>query len=284
MFIIIFILALLLTACSPAATQPQQSPQSPAPTEQIVQATQAPRPEITDFSSYSSLSTKSVNWGLKKVKNSEPEIPLGEQSLLENYDSYYMDKTKPKALYLTFDEGYENGYTSQILDVLSECEVPAAFFVTGPYVKTESDLVTRMVDEGHIVGNHTVHHPNMSKLTPNEVASELNSLDQSFFDLTGVHMSYMRPPEGSYSQQVLAVAQDLGYKTIFWSFAYKDWDPNNQKGTEYAFNEVTSYLHEGAILLLHAVSKDNANALKDIITYARSQGYEFRSLDQLNQP
>ncbi len=284
MFAAILIITILIAACAPIS---QPSPEPPLPTNTPVSATPQPTAvpaDTIDYSLYSSLSDKSVSWGLRKIKNSEPEIPLGEQSLLENYDSYYMDKTRPKALYLTFDEGYENGYTAQILDILKECSVPAAFFVTGPYIKTEAELVKRMVAEGHIVGNHTVHHPNLAYLSPEEAANELCELDDSFFELTGEHMQYMRPPEGTYSQQTLALAQDLGYKTIFWSFAYKDWDPSRQKGAAHAFSEVTPYLHDGAILLLHAVSADNAGALRDIIEYARSEGYEFRSLDQLNQP
>lgn len=281
MFAAIFIIAILIAACAPLS-QPAPNAPTPSPTLSSPAPTAVGADSI-DYSLYSSLSAKSVSWGLRKIKNSEPEIPLGEQSLLENYDSYYMDKTRPKALYLTFDEGYENGYTSQILDVLKECQVPAAFFVTGPYIKTEQELVKRMVAEGHIVGNHTVNHPNLASLPPQEAAEELCALDDSFFELTGEHMRYMRPPEGTYSQQTLALAQDLGYKTIFWSFAYKDWDPSRQKGAAHAFSEVTPYLHDGAILLLHAVSSDNAGALQDIIEYARAEGYEFRSLDQLEQ-
>ena len=154
--------------------------------------------------------------------------------------------------------------------------------VTGPYIETERELVERMISEGHIVGNHTVHHPNLPKLSSAEkMAEELCSLNEKFLTQYGVPMKYMRPPEGEYSERLLKVANTLGYKTILWSFAYKDWDPKQQRGSAYAFNQVTPYLHDGAILLLHAVSKDNADALEDIINYAKNLGYEFKSLDNL---
>jgi peptidoglycan-N-acetylmuramic acid deacetylase len=239
-------------------------------------------PSVIQEDTYSSLSNKGSGWGFKRIKGSEPEIFDSTKELFKKYDTYYMDQTKPKALYLTFDEGYENGYTGQILDTLKKCNVPAAFFITEPYLRQEQDLIRRMLDEGHTVGNHTVHHPNMPRLgSAKKVEEELSTLNAQFKEVYGQDMKYMRPPEGEYSEKVLAVAKDLGYKTIFWSFAYRDWDPNNQKSADYAFEQVTPYLHDGAILLLHAVSRDNAQALERIINYAKEQGYEFRSLDQL---
>jgi peptidoglycan-N-acetylmuramic acid deacetylase len=194
-----------------------------------------------------------------------------------------MDSSKPKALYLTFDEGYENGYTASILDTLKKCGVPAAFFITGPYAKTETELVQRMIDEGHTLGNHTVNHPNLPKLSSSEkMIKELDDLNSIVTEKYGVEMKYMRPPEGEWSERLLAAAQSAGYKTILWSFAYRDWDTKTQKGADYAFEQVTPYLHNGAILLLHAVSSDNAAALERIIEYAKSEGYEFRSLDELH--
>ena len=155
--------------------------------------------------------------------------------------------------------------------------------MTGPYIEREEDLVRRMLDEGHIVGNHTVHHPNLPKLSGAEnMASELIALNEKFLTLYGTEMKYMRPPEGEYSERLLAVASALGYKTVFWSFAYKDWDMKNQKGAEYAYKEITPYLHDGAIILLHAVSKDNADSLENVINYAKESGYEFKSLDELS--
>lgn len=139
-----------------------------------------------------------------------------------------------------------------------------------------------MIAEGHILGNHTVHHPNLPKLADAEqIAAELNEMNALVLDMYGCEMKYMRPPEGEYSERVLAVAKDLGFKTVLWSFAYRDWDVNAQKGREYAVNEVVPYFHNGAVLLLHAVSKDNAEALGEIIDKARADGYEFASLDEI---
>ncbi len=231
---------------------------------------------------YSSISNKSSGWGLKKVKNSEPEVTETQKSDLEEYNAFYMDNSRPKKLYLTFDEGYENGYTSSILDTLKEKQVTAAFFITGPYAKNEEELVRRMIDEGHIVGNHTVNHPNLPKLdSAQAMIKELTQMNDMVKTMYDYDMKYMRPPEGEYSKRVLAVSRDLGFRTVFWSFAYKDWEADSQKGKDYAFSQVTEYLHDGAVLLLHAVSADNAQALGDIIDYARQQGYEFASLDEV---
>lgn len=231
---------------------------------------------------YDTIDNKSSGWGFKKIKNSEPDIPKStEDELIEN-GAYYIDPERPKVMYLTFDEGYENGYTAKILDVLREKQVPAAFFITGPYAKKETELVKRMIDEGHIVGNHTQNHPNMPKLaTYDAISSELLELNKTVKELYNYDMKYMRPPEGEYSKRVLAIARDVGFRTVLWSFAYKDWDIKNQKGKEYAISEVTPYFHDGAILLLHAVSSDNADALAEIIDSARSKGYEFASLDNI---
>ncbi len=236
----------------------------------------------TSESGYEALDNKAIGWGIKKVKNEEPEIPAQQQELLMQYNSFYMDKTKPKKLYLTFDEGYENGYTSKILDTLKEKNVPAAFFITAPYAKEQTELINRMINEGHIVGNHTINHPNLPKLgAVDKITEELVGMNNLVKELYNYEMKYMRPPEGEYSQKVLSIANDLGFKTVLWSFAYKDWDTNSQNGKDYAISQVTPYLHDGAILLLHAVSKDNADALGEIIDFARSNGYEFASLDEI---
>ncbi len=222
-----------------------------------------------------------IGWGLKKVENSAPEVPQSWQNLLKKYNGYYLGNTTKKVMYLTFDEGYENGYTSKILDVLKKTNTPAAFFVTGPYIKNEGELVKRMVDEGHIVGNHTVNHPSMPDIDDGKIKSEINELDKMYYDLTGGHMSFLRPPKGEFSERTLALTNDMGYKNIFWSVAYADWDVNSQRGAEYAVSKVCSQFHNGAIILLHAVSKDNADALEQIINTAKEQGYTFLSLEDL---
>lgn len=237
---------------------------------------------VSDADFYA-IDNTSHGWGFKKTKGKEPEISQKTVDILRKYNSFYIDEKREKVLYLTFDEGYENGYTGQILDILKKYDVPAAFFVTGPYLEKEQELVERMLADGHIVGNHTVHHPNLPKMvSAKAMTAELCSLNEKFASMYGGNMKYMRPPEGEYSERLLAVADTLGYKTVFWSFAYKDWDPSQQKGAVYAFEQITPYLHSGAILLLHAVSKDNADALEKIIQYAQEQGYRFNKLDELS--
>lgn len=231
---------------------------------------------------YENIDNTGSGWGLKKVKGDEPEVLQKQKDVLKKYDALYMDMNKPKKLYLTFDEGYENGYTAQILDILKEKSVPAAFFITGPYADKERELVRRMIDDGHIVGNHTVNHPNLPKLqTAEKISEELAAMNKKVSDIYSYDMKYMRPPEGEYSERVLAVARDMGFRTVFWSFAYRDWEVDKQRGSAYAFSRVSEYIHDGAILLLHAVSKDNTEALPDIIDYARAIGYEFSSLDEI---
>ena len=228
---------------------------------------------------YQSLPNKKYGWGLKKNKQAPPDVPKDTVSLLEKYGAVYMD-SEPRSLYLTFDEGYENGYTAEILDVLKAEEVPACFFVTGPYIKKEPELVKRMVNEGHIVGNHTVNHPSMPEVKDSEeLKNEIVGLANSFRELTGEEMHYFRPPMGEYSERTLAITQDLGYTTVFWSFAYKDWDVKTQKGTEYAYQQIMDGVHDGAVLLLHAVSEDNAHALGNVIRDLKSRGYRFKSLE-----
>ncbi len=229
-----------------------------------------------------SLPNDNYGWGFVKRKGSAPEFTKGQMDMMEKYSCIYFENTEEKNLYLTFDEGYENGYTGAILDTLKEKGVPATFFITGPYLSKNYDLIKRMLDEGHIVGNHTVNHPNMpSKGTASAMQEEILNLDLKFYETFGSHMSYFRPPEGAYSERSLSATNALGYRTVLWSFAYKDWETNNQKGADYAFDSVIPYLYPGCVLLLHAVSSDNTEALGRIIDEARSQGYTFKSLDEL---
>lgn len=239
--------------------------------------------EGQNISDYGSLSGEGMGWGFVKKKGKAPDISGKEREIMSKYDCYYIDENAGRTMYLTFDEGYENGYTSKILDVLQKTQTPAAFFVTGPYLENQTELVKRMIDDGHIVGNHTVNHPNLPKQSVETVQKELCDLNKMCEEMYGVTMQYMRPPEGEWSERVLAVSRDMGYKTILWSFAYKDWDINAQQGKMHAFKEVTPYFHDGAILLLHAVSSDNADALEDIINCAKEQGYMFKSLDEIGK-
>lgn len=237
---------------------------------------------VTTGSDYSRIENKGYGWGLKKIQNSAPEVPKYICDMLNEHNGVYMGNPEEKKIYLTFDEGYENGYTVKILDTLKEKNVPAAFFVTGDYLERSEELVERMVLEGHIVGNHTIGHKNLHKLSSAEdISAEISALEEKFKAKFDAPMKYMRPPEGEYSRRVLAVAEDMGYKTVFWSFAYKDWIANDVKGGDYAVGQIMPYLHNGMIILLHAVSPDNAEALPIIIDKAREMGYEFASLDEL---
>lgn len=268
---------------TPIVKTTQEPTATPTPTpESTPEVTVTPESTPVPVGSIAALDNTGSGWGFVKIKGSKPSIPKKTQELFQKYDTYYMDPREEKVLYLTFDEGYENGFTAPILDTLKKCEVPAAFFITGSYFDREQGLVKRMVEEGHIVGNHTENHPNLHKLSdPEKMRAELTELDDKFYNMFGQHMKYMRPPEGEYSERVLALAKDAGYKTMLWSFAYKDWERDVIRGSQYAFDAVTPYLHSGCIILLHAVSQDNADALEDIINYAKEAGYVFKSLDDL---
>ncbi|MCL2620896.1 MAG: polysaccharide deacetylase family protein [Defluviitaleaceae bacterium] len=204
---------------------------------------------------------------------------------LEKYNTHYLGDTTRPEIFLTFDEGYENGFTEVILDVLRDKNVPAAFFVTKPYIKDNPDLVRRMVDEGHIVGNHTVRHKSSPSLSSDEIVQELAGVCEYFKEVIGHEIPrFFRPPMGEYSQRVLEDVANEGYATIFWSYAYADWMVDKQPGAAVAHKKVTENLHNGAIILLHAVSSSNAEAMGDIIDTARAMGYEFKCLSQLNAP
>ena len=263
---IIFLLCIILSlcACTPTLENEITAPE-----------------EVRAASAVSGMySNKAYGWGLKKNVKAPPEIPEETKSLMNVQHAYYLD-TIPKTLYLTFDEGYENGYTAKILDVLKENDVKAAFFITGPYLEKETDLVQRMVSEGHTVGNHTVHHPSMPQMTDDEkLKKEITDLNNRFYELFGENMKYIRPPKGEYSERTLALSNELGYTSVFWSFAYQDWDVNKQRGTDYAYKTITDGVHDGCVLLLHAVSKDNAEVLDRVIKDLKADGFVFRSLDE----
>ncbi|MHA6252672.1 delta-lactam-biosynthetic de-N-acetylase [Oceanobacillus sp. CAU 1775] len=221
-------------------------------------------------------------WGYKKNTNGEaPEIGVYHE-ILKKYGAYYLDDSGEKNIYLTFDNGYEEGYTPVILDVLKKEAVPGLFFVTGHYVESRPDLVKRMVDEGHIIGNHSYHHPDFSILTKDAMRAELEDLEAKVAEVTDQkELKYVRPPRGIFNERTLEWANDLGYIHVFWSIAFKDWETKNQKGWQYAYEEVMDQVHPGAIILLHTVSKDNAEALTVLIKELREQGYTFKSLDDL---
>ena len=228
------------------------------------------------------LSTEKVGYSYGVAKDGAPhETSVQNQSYFsENgYQAFCLDTvSEEKTLYLTFDCGYENGYTEMILDTLKEKNVPAAFFCTLPQVEDNPQLIARMITEGHIVGNHSVKHPSFPTLTRIEMAQEIQGMDDYLRTNFGYSEPFFRFPMGEYSDCALDLVGSIGYRSVFWSVAYEDWDLDNQRGTQYAFDTVTSRLHPGAVILLHSVSPDNANALGQIIDWAREQGYVFKSL------
>lgn len=235
----------------------------------------------TVYTNTENLDNTLYSWGLRVLPNHQtPEITPLAVELIKKYDAIFVGDTTKKVVYLTFDEGYENGYTPKILDILKENNVKAAFFVTGPYVKEQADLVKRMVEEGHIVGNHTVNHPSLPTLSDEKVKEEITKLGDMFEELTGKKMKYFRPPKGEYSERTLYLTKSLGYRTVFWSLAMADWQPL-PGGPEESYNTVMKRLHPGAVILLHAVSKDNALVLDRIIKSIKAEGYEFKTLDDI---
>lgn len=226
---------------------------------------------------------KAYHWGMKKSRNHEP-ADAGElfKNILAKYGAVYLGDTTKKDIYLTFDNGYENGYTADILDVLKKKKVPATFFVTGHYITENEDLIKRMVNEGHIVGNHSWHHPDLTQVSDIRFKKELQLIKEEFEKVTGKKdMMYLRPPRGIFSERTLQLSRDLGYVNVFWSLAFVDWNINNQKGWRYAYDNIVGQIHPGAVILLHTVSEDNAKALSKVIDTLREQGYTFKSLDDL---
>ncbi|MBU3195510.1 delta-lactam-biosynthetic de-N-acetylase [Clostridium algidicarnis] len=230
------------------------------------------------------LDTNELNWYFNPRSDGLTPEPSKEGAhLLKKYDAYYVGDTTEKVIYLTFDEGYENGYTNEILDILKKHNVKAAFFVVKPYIESNPDIIKRMVEEGHLVCNHTCSHPSMALIKDkNKFNKELLDLEISFENLTGKKMAkYFRPPMGKYSELSLNYTKELNYKTIFWSFAYNDWDIKKQPTKEKALETILKRSHSGAIILLHAVSKTNADILDEVITKWESEGYTLKSLDDL---
>ena len=227
--------------------------------------------------------SSSTSWGLSfSNPNEAPRGNATSEELLEQ-DAYFMDCSNEKCIYLTFDVGYEAGYTNNILDTLKNHNVKAAFFIVGNYFTSDADTVKRMVDEGHIVGNHTKTHPNMSKMsTFEDFKAQIEPVEEQYKQITGQDMpKYYRPPQGIYNIQNLEDAKSLGYKTIFWSVAYVDWEKDNQPTHEKAMTTLLKRVHNGAIILLHSTSKTNMEILDEFLTTLENEGYTFKTLDDL---
>ena len=224
---------------------------------------------------------KTMSWGIKRAPNNmQPDVGSVNKQLLEKYGGICLGKDTEKVIYLTFDEGYEAGYTNQILDTLKNNEVKATFFITAHYLNTQPELVQRMIDEGHIVGNHTVNHPSMPSVSNEEIEKEIMQLHQAVYEKFNYEMRYIRPPKGEFNESTLKKTLELGYKTVMWSFAYMDWDENKQPEIEKAKKIIIQNFHCGEIMLLHPNSKTNAELLDTIIKEAINQGYEFKSLEE----
>ena len=223
------------------------------------------------------------SWGLSfRTEGAAPIGPAGSAQL-SKYDAAYLGDTTKKVIYLTFDAGYENGCTAKILDILKKHQVPAAFFLVGNYIQSNPDLVQRMVAEGHTVGNHTMHHYDMSKISDlSAFRKELEDLEKLYFSVTGEEMKkFYRPPQGIYSEKNLEMAKQMGYRTVFWSLAYVDWNNDNQPTAEYALSKLLPRTHDGMVVLLHSTSATNAQILDKLLTKWKEMGYEFAPIGAL---
>lgn len=294
--VLILILAFVLSGCTGRGTLEETDVNASATVED--KRTNTPTSPLTgrkilspatftvnDPENKRGLSTQKKEHSYGVAKNSEPhEISKTAQNYFEStkYNAICYDRNSAeKVIYLTFDCGWENGYTEKVLDTLKEKNVPAAFFCTLEHIKKSPEFIARMIKEGHIVGNHSAKHPDFSEISRQRMADEILECDNWLRENFGYTSKFFRFPEGSYTENALELIHSMGYVSVFWSSAYADWDVNKTRGKEYAFETVTSRLHPGAILLLHSVSPDNAAALGDIIDWARNNGYQFKSLTEI---
>ena len=227
---------------------------------------------------------KKICWGIKRNDNHEqPDLGKENKELIDKYNGIAMGSKEKKYIYLTFDLGYEGGYTEKILDDLKANDVKACFFITAHYLNTHPELVKRMIEEGHDVGNHTVNHKSMPEITEAEIKKEVMDLHTAVYEKFGYEMKYIRPPMGEFSEKSISVTNALGYKTVMWSFAYEDWNENKQPEEQSAKKKIIDNVHNGEIMLLHGNSKTNTNILGDIIKEIKNMGYKFKSLDEFKQ-
>lgn len=225
------------------------------------------------------------NWGLSFQEDGQPPVANATFEELAQYDAFYAQDTDEKIMYLTFDCGYENGNTGGILDALKKHGVSATFFVVGTYIESEPELIKRMVEEGHTVGNHTWHHPDMSQIASlDSFQKELKDVEDAYKEVTGEEMTkYYRPPQGKFSETNLRMAKELGYKTFFWSLAYVDWYDDDQPTKEEAFDKLLGRIHPGAVVLLHNTSDTNAAILDELLGKWEEMGYQIRPLEELTE-
>ena len=224
---------------------------------------------------------KTIGWGIKRNNNhNQPDVGSKNRQILEENNGICLGNDQKKFIYLTFDSGYEAGYMDNILRILKENEVKATFFITAHYLNSATDKVEKMINDGHIIGNHTVNHKSMPSINDEIIENEIMQLHQSVYEKFGYEMIYIRPPKGEFNERTLQKTASLGYKTIMWSFAYCDWDEKKQPSKEQAIKIITSNFHPGEIMLLHSNSKTNSEILNDVIKEAKKEGYEFKSLDE----
>ena len=225
---------------------------------------------------------RKICWGIKRNDNHEqPDLGKENQELMKKYNGIAIGSNENKDICLTFDLGYEAGYTSKILDILKENDVKACFFITAHYLNTESELVKRMIEEGHDVGNHTVNHKSMPDISEDELKEEVMNLHTAVYEKFGYEMKYIRPPKGEYSERSLQICNELNYTTVMWSFAYDDWDEAKQGREEYGKEKILGNLHPGEVMLLHATSKDNMNILDECIKKIKEQNYQFKKVEEM---
>ena len=265
--VLVLALPFLFRGKAHGESAPEGPPQSaPSPAESEVQT-----------------AAENTNWVLSFQEEGKTPVGNASSDYLKQYNAYYCGNADQKKIYLTFDAGYENGFTPAILDALKKHNAKATFFVVGNYIETSPDLIKRMVSEGHIVGNHTYHHPDMSKIADQAAfRKELSDLETLYKETTGEEMrKYYRPPQGKYIEQNLKMASEMGYQTFFWSLAYVDWYVDDQPSKEQAFSKLLPRIHPGAVVLLHSTSSTNAEILDELLTKWESEGYTFGTLDEL---
>lgn len=235
----------------------------------------------TVSTSVGSTNSKTIGWGIKRANNNmQPDVGAENKKMLEENNGICLGKDNKKIIYLTFDEGYEAGYTEKILDILKENDTKATFFITSHYLNTASELVERMITEGHTIGNHTVNHKSLPSINDDEIEKELMKLHQAVYEKFNYEMKFMRPPKGEFNERTLNKTSQLGYKTVMWSFAYFDWDEKKQPSVEESKKMIIKNFHCGEVMLLHPNSKTNSEVLDSIIKEAKNQGYQFKLIDE----
>lgn len=280
LILFLLILSLLVVSgCSGKDKQlTEQIPNTKSPSASIAGNDSATNPsKIVKKETKVKPSAKTLSWYLTRNKDHlTPAVNNDIADMLAQNQAIYVLPNDSKNIYLTFDCGYELGYTPEILDILQRQQVPAAFFITGQYIQSQAALVKRMQAEGHLICNHTWNHPDLSTVNQDKLTQEITRLDQKYQDLTGAAMDkYIRPPMGNYSTNSLQWTQELGYTTVFWSMAWKDWDPQEQPGADFVYQHVMDNIHPGAVILMHAVSSSDTDALEKIITDLQAEGYIF---------